>query len=58
MSSCVKPLKQSKVNPVVLLHGFDRFLSALVIKWFFVAVNLPNPPNGKFNMNCIGTFIA
>ncbi|XP_028803586.1 uncharacterized protein LOC114758681 isoform X3 [Neltuma alba] len=23
MSSCVKPLKQSKENPVVLLHGFD-----------------------------------
>ncbi|XXG55568.1 hypothetical protein AAC387_Pa03g3210 [Persea americana] len=23
MSSCVKPLKQSKVNPVVLLHSFD-----------------------------------
>ncbi|KAI4314081.1 hypothetical protein L6164_027021 [Bauhinia variegata] len=23
MSSCVKPLKQNKENPVVLLHGFD-----------------------------------
>ncbi|KAL0003713.1 hypothetical protein SO802_011274, partial [Lithocarpus litseifolius] len=24
MSSCVRPLIQSKTSPVVLLHGFDR----------------------------------
>lgn len=26
MSSCVKPLVKGEANPVVLLHGFDRFL--------------------------------
>ena len=26
MSSCVRPLVESKTSPVVLLHGFDRSL--------------------------------
>lgn len=27
MSSCVKPKEQKEANPVVLLHGFDRYAS-------------------------------
>ncbi|KAL6012001.1 hypothetical protein ACLOJK_002471 [Asimina triloba] len=30
MSSCVKPLLQSKMKPVVLLHGFDRYAYPLL----------------------------
>lgn len=26
MSSCVKPQIRSEINPIVLLHSFDRFV--------------------------------
>jgi hypothetical protein len=34
MSSCVKPLCRSSSEPVVLLHGFDRYLLSVILSFF------------------------